>query len=76
MWAPLCKKGSFDVDLSAHVHSFEYFAPGSKGNPFPSFRGGGPSLKEAVMMILTKKGKQLSLRVLDAKGKEIGTWEL
>lgn len=76
MWAPLCNKARFDVDFGAHTHDFQYHAPGTQGNPFPVFVGGGPSAKNATMMILTKKGKQLSLRILNGEGKELGTWEL
>lgn len=76
MWAPLFGKGDFDVDLAAHTHEFSYHAPGTKDNPFPVFVGGGPSAKSATMMVLTKKGKQLTLRVINGEGKELGTWEL
>lgn len=76
MWAPLFKKGSFDVAFGAHTHEFRHHATGTEGNPFPVFVGGGPSTKNATMMILSKKGKQLTLRILSGEGKELGTWEL
>lgn len=76
MWAPLFNKGSFDVAIGAHTHKFRYHATDTKDNPFPVFIGGGPSTKNATMMVLSKKGKQLTLRILNSKGKELGTWEL
>lgn len=76
MWAPLCTKGTFDVAFGAHTHEFRYHATGTKGNAFPAFVGGGPSTKTATMMILSKKGKQMTLRVVNGEGKELGTWEL
>ncbi len=77
MWAPLLGKGDFDVDLGAHTHEFRYHAPGTAtGNPFPVFVGGGPSVKAATMMILSKRGNDMTLRVLSGEGRELGTWEL
>ena len=50
--------------------------PGTEGNAFPVFVGGGPATKSATMMVLSKKGKQLTLRVLSGEGRELGTWDL
>ena len=68
---PLLEKADFDLCFNAHVHQFKYYPTGSEGNPFPIVRGGGYDAKGATMMVLTKKGKQLSLRVLNTEGKEI-----
>ena len=76
LWTPLCGKGTFDVAIGAHTHEFRYHAPGTEGNAFPVFVGGGPATKSATMMVLSKKGKQLTLRVLSGEGRELGTWEL
>lgn len=71
LWMPLLEKADFDLCFNAHVHQFKYYPTGSEGNPFPIVRGGGYDAKGATMMVLTKKGKQLSLRVLNTEGKEI-----
>lgn len=76
MWAPLCGKGTFDVAFGAHTHEFRYHAPGTQDNAFPVFVGGGPSTKDATMMVLSKKGKQMTLRILSGEGKDLGTYEL
>ena len=76
LWAPLCGKGTFDVAIGAHTHEFRYHAPGTEGNAFPVFVGGGPSTKTATMMVLSKKGKRLTLRVISGEGRELGTREL
>ena len=38
--------------------------------------GGGPRPEEATMMVLEKRGKRLSLRVLDCTGREKDSFEL
>ena len=76
LWTPLLKNARFDVALSGHTHRFRYHSTGDASNPFPVCIGGGPGANSATMMVLTKKGKDFSLRVLNTKGEELGAWSL
>ena len=76
LWSPLLKNARFDVALSGHTHRFRYHSKGDASNPFPVCIGGGPGANSATMMVLTKKGKDLFLRVLNTKGEELGEWTL
>ena len=70
LWSPLLKKASIDVNLCGHTHRYKIHPAGDKGNPFPVVIGGGPGEKNATLMVLQKKGKELTLRILDANGNE------
>lgn len=70
LWSPVLKKAPFDIDLAAHTHRYKYHPIGEKGNPFPVIVGGGPNPQRATLLVLTKKGKELTLRVLDNEGAE------
>ena len=76
LWTPLLKEGSFDIGLSGHTHRFRYHPAEDVSNPFPICIGGAPNVSSATMMVLSKKGNSLSLRVLNAKGEELGAWSL
>ena len=76
LWQPVVSRMAFDVDLCAHVHSFGYLEAGSKGNPFPVVRGGGPSMKGATMLVLVRQGKRLTLHVRNTEGATVRTIEL
>lgn len=71
LWLPYLEKAGFDISLNAHTHRSAVYAKGELGNPYPVVVGGGPSLKSGTMMVLTKKGKELTLRVLNTRGEEI-----
>lgn len=72
LWSPVLRKMPFDIDLAAHTHEYRYHpAGGGEGNPFPVVVGGGPSLEAATLLVLTKKGGDMWLRVLDTKGREL-----
>lgn len=76
LWAPLLMKAKLDVALGAHTHEYRLHAKGELGNPCPAVVGGGPSLASATLLVLEKRGKKLTLRVLDAKGQELDRLEL
>lgn len=71
LWGPLLAKAPFDVNISAHTHSYAFHPAGTAGNPFPVVVGGGYTPESATVMVLRKKGKTLSLQVLNTKGE---TW--
>ncbi|MGM9759453.1 MAG: metallophosphoesterase [Parabacteroides sp.] len=68
LWGDLLAKAPFDLNISAHEHQFNYHPKGSNGNNFPVVIGGGNRLETGTVMILSKQGKTLTLKVLDAKG--------
>ena len=64
-WGDILAKAPFDVSLNGHTHRFAYHPKGSVGNNFPVIVGGGNRPQGATFMILQKKGKTMTLRVLD-----------
>lgn len=71
LWAPLLKKASFDLNVCAHVHSYGFWTAGAEDNPCPVVRGGGPSMKKATMIVLEKRGDELTMRAVDTAGRTI-----
>lgn len=68
LWEPILRKTAFDVAINAHTHKFNYIEKGRDNNPFPVVWGGGNRTETATVMVLTKRGKDLSLKVLNSKG--------
>lgn len=71
LWGDLLAKAPFNVSINAHIHRFSYIEKGTKGNNFPVVIGGGNRLENATVMILSKKGNVMTLRVLNTEGKEL-----
>lgn len=72
MWQPLLAKAPFDVDIAGHTHEHKYYPEGTQeGNPMPVVVGGGYKPESATMMVLSRKGKAMTLSVLNTKGEEI-----
>lgn len=76
LWMPILRKAPFSIDLAAHTHAYRLYAKGDIGNPFPVMVGGGPSHRDAVMAVLTKAGKTMTLRVFDIDGRLLSTMVL
>lgn len=76
LWGGLLEKAPFQVSLNAHTHEYAFHPKGSDGNNFPVFVGGGYSLKDATVMVLTKKGNQLTIKVMNASGEVLKEMEL
>lgn len=68
LWGKLLAKAPFDVNVSAHTHKYAFHPKGSLENNFPVIVGGGYRMDSATVMILKKKGKEMSLQVLDTGG--------
>lgn len=67
-WGDLLKKAPFDICLNAHMHCFAHHPKQTEGNNYPVVIGGGPKMEEATVMILQKRGKEMTLLVLNTKG--------
>lgn len=76
MWAPILSKAPLDVAIGAHTHRYEVTPEGKAGNPCPNIVGGGPSMKRSTLMVLSKRGKNMTLRVLNAEGEEVDKLDL
>lgn len=70
LWGDLLARAPFHVSLNAHTHRFAYH-PADKTHSFPVVIGGGYSLENATVMILSRKGREMTLKVMDAGGKII-----
>ncbi len=71
LWGSLLAKAPFSVNISAHTHQYAFHPKGSLGNNFPVVIGGGPGLDSATVMVLRKKGNEMRVRVLNAKGETL-----
>ncbi len=70
-WGDILAKADFSVCLNGHTHSYNYIPKGKEGNNFPVIIGGGSNEKGATVAILTKKGKSMKLKVLNAAGESL-----
>lgn len=68
LWGELLRKAPFTLNISAHTHRFAHHPKGTIGNNFPVVIGGGPNLEEATVMVLSKRGDVLGLKVINHKG--------
>lgn len=68
LWQPLLAKAPFDVNISAHIHRHSYYPKKEMGNNFPVVVGGSQRIDASTVMVLQKKGKEMTLRVLNTKG--------
>lgn len=71
LWGSLLSKAPFDVCLNGHTHRYAYHPKGTVGNNYPVVIGGGNKVETATVMLLEKKGKELTLKVLNTKGEKI-----
>ncbi|MDR1171262.1 MAG: metallophosphoesterase [Bacteroidales bacterium] len=69
LWDPIYKKTPFDINITGHLHWFNFYAAGKADNPFPLVVGGGNDEQSARVMILQKKGNKLVLKAIDCRGK-------
>ncbi len=68
LWGKLLDKAPFNVAINAHTHRYAFHEAGEDGQGYPVVVGGGYSMKGATVMVLTKKGKELRLKVLAPDG--------
>ncbi len=77
LWMPTLSSARYDLNVCGHIHRHKMYLPGeADGNPFPLVFGGGPAMNQAVLLVLVKKGKSLTLRVLNAGGEEVNRMDL
>lgn len=68
MWGSQLAKAPFHVSINAHTHQYACHPKSSVGTNFPVVIGGGYQMDGATVMVLQKKGKSLTLRILNTKG--------
>lgn len=71
LWGKLMEKAPFNVSLNAHTHDYAFHPKGELGNNYPVIIGGGYQMDSATVMIIEKKGKELRIKVLNAKGETL-----
>lgn len=71
MWGPILEKAPFDLAINAHTHKHAFHPRGSRGNNYPVVVGGGYRMKSATVMILSRRGSELLLKVLNTDGKTL-----
>jgi len=76
LWIPVLKKAPFNVSLNGHTHRFRVIEKDEAGNHFPVIIGGSNSEPDGTVMVLEKKGEQLTLQVINAAGETLLEKEL
>ena len=71
LWGGILSKAPFNVSINAHTHRFAYYPKGADSNHYPVVIGGGYNPKGATVMVLQKKGKEMTLKVLNVKGETL-----
>ena len=72
LWSGLLAKAPFNVCINAHTHRNAYYPKGdANGNNFPVIVGGGYRMDGATVKVLQKKGKDMTLKVLNTKGETL-----
>lgn len=72
LWGGLLAKAPFSVCINAHTHRHAYYPKGEGvNNNFPVVVGGGYRMEDATVMVLRKKGKEMTLRILNTKGETL-----
>ncbi|MGQ7868792.1 metallophosphoesterase [Sunxiuqinia sp. sy24] len=72
LWSETLNKGRFAVAINGHTHSSAYHEAESLGNDYPVVIGGGYSANNATVMVLTKTGNSLHLKMIGYDGAELG----
>jgi hypothetical protein len=75
-WGDILANAPFTVCLNAHTHRHAYLPKGADGNNFPVVIGGGNNERSATVAILTKQGKQMTLKILTVKGETVLSLDL
>ena len=77
IWSDVLQKASFDLSISGHTHQFAFHPKATVNqNPFPQIIGSGPEPERAVVMVLTKKGSVMTIKVFNTKGEIVHAAEL
>ena len=76
LWIPVLKNAPFNVSLNGHTHRFRVIERDEAGNPFPVVIGGSNREPDGTVMVLEKKGKILTLEVINAAGERLLEKEL
>ncbi|NDV84058.1 endonuclease/exonuclease/phosphatase family protein [Bacteroides sp. 51] len=71
LWGGTLSTAPFDICLNGHTHSYAYHAKGTEGNNYPLVVGGGPTPETATIMVLKKKGSEMTLSVLTPAGESL-----
>ena len=66
-WEPLLRDFNPDLMLAGHDHTWRKVVPPTSATPWPVLVGGGPSLNEGTVMLLSADDKTLRVRLLGAK---------
>ncbi|MDR2956500.1 MAG: metallophosphoesterase [Prevotella sp.] len=76
IWEPILSKAKFNISLNAHTHRFEYIPIGEDKNVYPVIIGGGNNEKSVTVSVLQKKGKRMTLKVLNVQGEILQNLDL
>lgn len=71
LWAPILAGAGIDLSIHGHTHRRAWYPRGAADNPYPVLLGGGPGADTATVMVLDADARRLSVRILDAAGREV-----
>lgn len=68
LWAPIVKRQPFSLHYGSHNHEAKFYPDGTEGCTYPVLVGGGPSMSNCAVSLLTKRGKTLHIKTLTPQG--------
>ena len=71
LWGGALSTAPFNICLNGHTHTHTYHAKGTEGNNYPVAIGGGPTPETATIMVLKKKGEEMTLSILTPMGESL-----
>jgi endonuclease/exonuclease/phosphatase family metal-dependent hydrolase/predicted phosphodiesterase len=71
LWGSQLATAPFDVAIHGHTHRRMYHPRGTVGNNFPLVIGGSNSPRGATVMLLSRQGDELRLKMLSAYGETL-----
>ncbi len=73
IWNPVLSNVPISLAVCGHTHSYAIRQKGAAGNPYPVIIGGGQEPEKATMILLEADEKHLNVRILNTKGKKVGS---
>lgn len=71
MWRPLLSAARFDIAINGHTHHTAIHRPESLGNAFPIVVGGGSTPEDGTVIVLSRTGQSLTMKMISANGKTL-----
>jgi predicted phosphodiesterase len=75
LWAPILDSVPIDVAISGHTHQHDFIPTKAARNNYPVLIGGGKTLEDGTVIVLSATNDQLSIKMLNASGEIISNYK-